>query len=519
MPTIKRNVSSSYNLFSFVKENRNILGLGLVIFFALCLYMYFNRALFSFAGNRTLYGDDLDVHAIMTNPNTSIFEKLTDTSSNKNRYVTNTMLVVFWKIVGHCYKTRINGILFFANVVLVFVMFTAVFFCLNIKNLIWRSAIAGGAALFFASSRFAYYSYEEIFGLMENVANGLTIIFIACLWKDNFKFSKLFWAANALYPIIIYTHERFAVLAGVLTAYCILAALLNSSEDKLKSLLHALPAIVMFLLFMIQRIFLFKNRFLDGTNGIDAITTFKLSTFFFMASKIFFYMLGINAMDDIPYNGIPPEAVPKAVYCLNALILIFVLYIAFKFFKSEKNNKPLLFKIVFCNLGFLFLCGIAAATIRVEMRWLYAPLGILIFTTINMFSFVFEKSQNDKRSGLLLTGVFVLLMCVAVENFYCRHWNCINNWGIRTDAFELSDELNKHSNINTLYIITNKAPLYGEKHILDVAKIEGKSIENVTFIKGLRELGMLNSKDVVLLHIDGKDDYVDLTELLQDRTF
>lgn len=501
------------NSFAFrLRENWHVVGLVFVIMMALSVYMVFARGLYIYEGDRTLYCDDLEVHDIMTNPNTTFWEKMTDISSNKNRYLTNTMLAVFWKFVGNRHGALVNKILMLSNLGLMAVVFFALFFCLDIRNSSWRALLAGGGTFLFVSSRFAYYSYEEIFGLMENLATGFTIIILACLWKDNFKFKKFFLAANILYPFVIYTHERYAVLAGVIAAYCFLACVWNDERISKKTFLRAVPAVLMFAFFMGQRIFLFKNRFLDGTGGIDAIETFNIKTFFFMVSKCVFYLMGVGAPGDAYLSGIPVTSVPLPVYLCTAFLWAFCIMTFVLFAKAAKDSKKNWLKYIFCLLALVFLCGICSTTIRIEMRWMYAPLCILIFFVVNMFAVLLEKGGAERRRALSLAGALALLMGVAVENFYVRHWTGLYNWNVRINSRNLTKRLSKSPLlIDTLYIISEHD--LDEYYVLRTLELAGRKYNKLVHLNDFKDIDFVNDNDVVLFSLEGMDDYYDVTKV------
>lgn len=84
--------------------------------------------------------------------------------------------------------------------------------------------------LMFMASRFSYYSYTEVLGIMENIAMLCAILFVLFLLKDNFTLGKNYWIANFIYVIAIYTHERYFVLAGVLIVYLGMCWMMNKRK-------------------------------------------------------------------------------------------------------------------------------------------------------------------------------------------------------------------------------------------------------------------------------------------------
>ena len=479
--------------------------------------MYIARGQFVYEGDRALYMDDILVHSIMTNPETSLLEKITDTTANKNRYLANILMVTSYSIVGQHYE-RIDTLQIISNIVLMIIIWSSIFYSIRTHDIIKKQLITLGGVLVFISSRFAYYGYEEVLGQMESLATGLTMIFLCLLWNDKFQCTKRFWIANFVYLCLIFTHERFAVLAAVLVAYCFLALLYTNQRRLKRAFVLSMPSVLLFLFFILLRIMLFKRRFLDGTAGTDAISTFSLGTFFTMLKKSFLYLAGINVPNEVYLNGVDPRMVPAIFYFFTVLTWLFIIGTITIYIKDTHNRKKEYLKYVFCLTAAILLVAISSATIRVEMRWMYAPLAIMIFAFANMYATVIDNDKQKKREPLIAVGTCIVLLILITENYYSRKWANLYNWSSRIDACELSNELDNCQHIETLYIITKQASNSDEAFIRNLATTERKDIDNIVFLDDITAPDYISPHDMVLLRNDETFDYTNVTELYKIST-
>jgi hypothetical protein len=97
-----------------------------------------------------------------------------------------------------------------------------------------------------------------------------------------------------------------------------------------------------------------------------------------------------------------------------------------------------------------------------------------------------------------------------IENFYSSYWNMIYNWGMRQDMSALSDEFDKYSQIENLYIVTGSTLSDGD--IYGLAEAEGLILNNLIQLDDVKSIDYVGEDDVVLLKDDDKNDYYDLTE-------
>lgn len=209
------------------KENINvyIISVILITVFSLLLGSHI------YEENRVLYLDDLSAHQVFTNPDTTIMQKVLDIGLNKTRFVLNIVLLIFFKMVGNQYE-RVDILLQAENIFLgiafyIIALIIEATYKKKDKKLTFIPLIV---TLMFMASRFSYYSYTEVLGIMENIAMLCAILFVLFLLKDNFTLGKNYWIANFIYVIAIYTHERYFVLAGVLIVYLGMCWMMNKRK-------------------------------------------------------------------------------------------------------------------------------------------------------------------------------------------------------------------------------------------------------------------------------------------------
>ena len=479
------------------------------------MIMYVSRGRCVYEGDRALYLDDMSEHDIMTNPDTSVWEKITDTSANKVRYVTNTFMYVLWGIVGTNYD-REDVILFIFNVLTMALVWLSIYMITGAKR-DKCLLIPFGGALVFTLSRFAYYSYEEFFGIMENLAIIFAAFFLVYLVKDGFRFSKYYWMSLVLYFLNIYVHERYIVLAGTLVIYIIFASFYNSERIITRENLTRIAIIVGIVgVVLVHRFMLFGDRMADGTGGTSAKDTFSLPNFFMMFAKAVLYSLGINAPGDAYLNGIDPRAVNGWIYFFTVTVWCFLIYLLYWGIRLIKDRKFWM-QIFLFFISILCLLVISSSTIRVEMRWIYScfmfEILAITFLLSRVLQTVKDKGIKHKISEAALISLFLVLF---IEEYYSNHWNHIYNWGSRVEAAALSDQFDKHDVINNLYIIDQ-----GRESTDDIVHLgaeEGKEIKMVQILKNFMDVESVGENDVVLLK-DENNAYVDITENYKSLRF
>ncbi len=517
------------------KDNkRQSFLITILIICALATFMYLARGRYVYEGDRALYMDDLSTWETF-NPNNSLslWEKTTSTGANKIRLVNNFALALVWKFIGVNYE-RIDLVLMVNNIILVSVLFLVLrsILCAVMKDSDLKqsekdaiaSIAAVGGALIFASSRFAYYSYEELFGIMEALGSIFTFVFIMLLFLDAFRFKTHYWVSYVFWTLAVYSHERYISLAGVLVCYMVLGWIYNGEKlFSLKQLVRFLAPFGFFALFVIHRLVLFGKRSFDGTSGTSMADTLSIESFLNMLLKQVGYLLGINAIGDAYLNGISLNDVNLWVYALTLIVYIIVGGIFVFYLKSIRNKRKEICKLFLFLITIACLAVASSGTIRVEMRWMYTSWGLEIITIMYMLitAIVNEPVKNERINSLVSSEnrfrsvsfivAILALLGVIIESYYVSYWFNIYNWGVRQEACSLSDCMDNYNSINTLYVINGEKGYFSDWDIRQLGLAEGFEILDIVFVKSSNELGTVNTGQDVVLVWDHSN-YTDITD-------
>jgi len=231
-----------------------------------------------------------------------------------------------------------------------------------------------------------------------------------------------------MFTMLIFTHERFITILGL---YFVLFLMLGLKRKNILLFVYStLPVILNFIL----KIFVLRIRPLDGTGGTDILQTFNIAGFFQNFLSGWFYIFGVNA-GPAYLSGIPSQAVPKNInnmivvgfICILTILILFVLSVL----KSKRNVAEKYLKNFVLFFVFIFFTILAASvTIRVEMRWVYAPFVGLLFLLVYMVGVVIKQKIMGKIC-IILTIVW-LSMIVPTEMFYRSYFKNIYYWGVQT---------------------------------------------------------------------------------------
>lgn len=350
-----------------------------------------------------------------------------------------------------------------------------------------------------------------MFGIMENTASILCLFFLVLLLLDKFSMGVRYWVANIIWLLCVYTHERYLVLVGVLFIYNILTYFENKTIRK--NIIVFVITCIETGLMIVHRILLFGNRSFDGTGGTSAFDTFTVKSLFVMLSKQLGYLFGINAIGDTYLNGVDPRGVNPVIYIATIMCYILIALIIKRYWKSIVDYKNDLFYVIVFISAIGCLAISSSITIRVEMRWMYASLGIEIMTIAYMIAVIIKKRDVLLFNGSYLLNILfaLVIFIVAIESYYVSHWDNIYNWGIRQEASNLSDCLDTYDDLDDLYIINGSSSAMGSVGIEALVHAEGHEVKNIIFLSGVHEINSIQNDNDCVLYKDGVE-YIDLTK-------
>ena len=401
------------------------------------------------------------------------------------------------------------------------------------KGLARSKTMAFLFAAMFLVSRFSYYDIGQYLGLMEAMAMIFAFALCVCLYKYiNGQANRYFYYACIFYFLDCFTHERFVVLFPML----IFAVIVKKGYR----IINAPVAIITFILANYIRFAALKSFIPEGTGNSKVSETFKLSSFFASIKTEILYLCGINT-GPTHLNGIDFKDANIAVKILIIIgIFAFIMFICKSVYSILMRSKKIEFdwiKNILLFLGFIIGSIVSSAvTIRVEMRWLYAPFLFLLLLTAYIYGvdkkIAVRKSKN-KVIGTSLSRIFhvsfvsaILVMvwgfCMLVGDMYYRgYYNKIYLFEGQNRANSLANETyykyDKDLSNKRIYIIKNDFKL-SDFDALEFFRAYNPDIREdiVTFIDNYRDIGVVNEDMIVLTEDKKSNEYVNVTDFLRN---
>ena len=401
------------------------------------------------------------------------------------------------------------------------------------KGLARSKTMAFLFAAMFLVSRFSYYDISQYLGLMEAMAMIFAFALCVCLYKYiNGQENRYFYYACIFYFLDCFTHERFVVLFPML----IFAVIVKKGYR----IINALVAIFTFIVANYIRFMALKSFIPEGTGNSKVSETFKLSSFFASLKTEILYLCGINT-GPTHLNGIDFKDVNIAVKILIIIgIFAFIMFICKSVYSILMRSKKIEFdwiKNILLFLGFIIGSIVSSAvTIRVEMRWLYAPFLFLLLLTAYIYGvdkkITVRKSKN-KTIGTSLSRIFhvsfvsailvtVWGFCMLIGDMYYRgYYNKIYLFEGQNRANSLANETyykyDKDLSNKRIYIIKNDFKL-SDFDALEFFRAYNPDIREdiVTFIDNYRDIGVVNEDMIVLTEDKKSNEYVNVTDFLKN---
>ena len=401
------------------------------------------------------------------------------------------------------------------------------------KGLARSKTMAFLFAAMFLVSRFSYYDIGQYLGLMEAMAMIFAFAMCVCLYKYiNGQENRYFYYACVFYFLDCFTHERFVVLFPML----IFAVIVKKGYR----IINAPVAIITFILANYIRFAALKSFIPEGTGNSKVSETFKLSSFFASVKTEILYLCGINT-GPTHLNGIDFKDANIAVKILVIIgIFAFIMFICKSVYSILMRSKKIEFdwiKNILLFLGFIIGSIVSSAvTIRVEMRWLYAPFLFLLLLTAYIYGvdkkIAVRKSKN-KVIGTSLSRIFhvsfvsaILVMvwgfCMLIGDMYYRgYYNKIYLFEGQNRANSLANETyykyDKDLSNKRIYIIKNDFKL-SDFDALEFFRAYNPDIREdiVTFIDNYRDIGVVNEDMIVLTEDKKNNEYVNVTDFLRN---
>lgn len=384
---------------------------------------------FSHFRNAIIMGDDLGI-PFMFSHSTNIWDMIFGYSGgNKYRPVLNAVLLFEYKLFGLNYQCY-----FWFNVIVHLIISFVVYSIVKmITNDNKPLAFVGG--ILFVTSTFSYYNITQLLGIME----ALCILLMLLAVKAAIQFYKTTQVKYLFFSLIfstllIFTHERYIVLVAVYIIFILFCNFLNFKSKIIYSLISTIPFIFNYAF----KSLILGAMFFEGTGGQQIKLNFKQVLSFVFQSVM--SILGINYGPNYlnGYNFLQYSQVEK-MFSLASFGLIILTLLAFIFFNiiKEKNQRVkeiARFIIALALAGALIISY--SVTIRVEMRWVFAPYVVFII----FFLYVINKLKFIAVIKYLTLAI--ICGVTLVNNFALRQ----NNGDIYFNrAFYISQSVYKNT--------------------------------------------------------------------------
>lgn len=423
--------------------------------FAIAIYLYFFTA-----GVSTIFGDDLVLYRehITTK---DFFVRLNVARTGEKFRPVSGIAVNF--LIDFCKKSLFKYFIFNAGVQ---VINTYIFF--RVLNLFLRSAyFAAFVSLVFGLSRFVLYDIAQIFcgGPLEGLAMTfflLSLYYISRFFIDDQNSAKQNYK-YLLYCIIfsnlaIYTHERYITVFP----FIMLCALFFPSENKLtvkrKYFICFLSVFSVVFNVAIKK-YCFHYAFLVGTNGTHIEFSFAS-----MYKYLSYAVLSILQVNSVGSSYSEVSLFYRSVIGLMLLLLaMIVLLFSVSVYRNIKLKQKNGVKSLYAFMLLLSLLGLslipAIVTIRLETRWLQAPLCIFILLAVVVFCNIFVVRTKIKYSFFI---AFVSLFLITGFNYYKPAFaNMKGGENIACSFKQAAYNGTIPQSIDTLYIMEDNKRDYG----------------------------------------------------------
>ena len=422
---------------------------------------------------------------------------------------------VYW-IVAWIYQGILKNNIYLIvpiNIIIAAIIAIGVYFFA--KEMAKSRGLAFALASMFLISRFSYYNIGQFLGVMEAMALvfALLMLYFLYLYIKNGK-GIYFYYACGFYFLNCFTHERFMVLLPML----IFAAIVG----KRRKILNALISTALFVLITLIRLLALKSFMPEGTGGSKVSETFNISDFFHSMRIEILYLLGINTGPE-HLNGINFHNVNTALKLVIIIGILAAFAFIIKFIYSiavySKKIELSWIKNILLFTGFIIGSMVSSAvTIRVEMRWVYAPYLFMLLLISYIYgadkSIIVKRVKSKKIKAspgkifhVSFTAVvllFVWAFCMITADIYYRgYYDNIYIFIGQNRANSLADETyykyGKDLRDKRIFIIKNDFKL-SKFDSLEFFRSYDQNIREdiVTFIENYRSIGQIDDDMIVL---------------------
>lgn len=365
-------------------------------------------------GQGAIMGDDIGVFTTVDFGNRALWREFLYQGSNRYRPIFELVLNLYSRAFGKVYK-----LYFLANVFVNIVLSIAIFFL--IKRITRNNYLLSIAGVFiYILAPFSYYSIMQVIGVLESYS----LLFLVLMMHELLSFwqgkRKHIFKAVLFLTLLIFTHERYVVAAP----WCVIIILCASGTNWKEKIGYSVLALLPMFLNIFMKEVVFGSRFMEGTafEPIEFDVLRIISLFICSLATVLGLNIGPEYLNGFNFFLYPRRLKLLALAAVGLAFLLFCVYIVTVIIKEKDKNKRIhelkLMFITVSGMGALILCS--SVTIRVEMRWLYAPFVVYllylmyVISRVNLNAFI----RNGRLAVLVRYGsVAALLFATLVINY------------------------------------------------------------------------------------------------------
>lgn len=433
-----------------------------------------------------------------------------------------------------------------------------------------RKILSFAAGILYLSSRMAYYQIGQFYGLMESLALWAALGMLWFLYRYvNEKKAGAFLAANVLYFVVSFIHERYMVLLPLLLLTVLLGfgkglgtenaaaepekkseperaaepgrsrgrgqsrgaqskkdaaapraeAADTESSFRLPGILLILLPIVVFGVIQMIRLRTIGTLSPAGTGGTDVADTFQLTDAINQAISQVGFVFGRNSGPDYlciePFVD-SPDGIRNRILAAEAVLGAGVLAAVLGMVRDREEIVCHL-KNTILFLGFIALCiGSSSVTIRVEMRWVYVA-----YASALLFFAYLSRVMGKAGILVLLYGCLIF----PVETYYRDNWDNLYLWAPQSQYNSLAEKTYGTYGDDIfdkeIYIIGKDfeiSDFNAETFLKVYAKGETK-VPKLQFIDSDMDLKEITDNMVILCEDPEHNAYNDVTEIVKRQRF
>lgn len=464
---------------------------------------------------RSSVADDLSIKSFC---NINFFEAVCK-NGYKFRPVSNAAIWVVAKICnGNLYLFGYINLLIAA--ICAFVIFNFIY--KHSKSYILSLA----AGILYIVSRFSYYQITTQHGIIESASTLLVIIFFWYLFQYMDKHqSKDYYVALAVYALCSLSHERYLVLMPVMLYAWFVSEKKGNILRKENFPQYKKPFITIAVFSVIMLLFYFLvNNIMTGTGGTNVMKTISVMSVIKNLCKSIAYLFSVNSpevyLSMVGWSGYSTN-IKIVVICSIMMIFLMTAIGIFDIIKMEKiDRKKHLSILGMFILSIFAMIFISSVTIRVELRWMYAPYMAMVFILVYLFRI--KANKLFKLLKCLCFYTYVILM--VVFSIYCRDcYGSLYYFGDYTFANELTDdtygvygdEMYLRSWVLIAPYDETRFPYTKVLKSFDVNDSYELHLEVITSINELAYIDGIQNKEVLYYDVE-KTDFINISKMVRD---